>query len=123
MPLRVQISVGKYIIFGGVFHARKDLRLGPKLVPNGEICFVPSLFRRRTLFSKIVPFWMRFWHAKHVSFWVDFGIKNRPKKVSFWSNFRLRGKHTPKQEDMLGCLVLVPKSFDYRSVEQLRTEI
>jgi hypothetical protein len=30
MPLHVQSPAEIYVIFGGVFHARKDLSLGPK---------------------------------------------------------------------------------------------
>jgi hypothetical protein len=30
MPLHVQSPAEIYVIFGGVFHARKDLILGPK---------------------------------------------------------------------------------------------
>jgi hypothetical protein len=30
IPLCVEIPAGIYIIFSGVFHARKDLDLGPK---------------------------------------------------------------------------------------------
>jgi hypothetical protein len=98
MPLRVQSSAGMYIIFGGVFHARKSLHLGPKR--RNLLCSLPvsgsnTLFKNSTFLDALLA-------RKH----VDFGIENRPKKVSF-----LGYVGTTKQEDMLGCHVLVPKIF------------
>jgi hypothetical protein len=42
-------------------------------------------------------------------FGVEFGVENRPKKESFGVDFTSHVKHIPKQEDMFGCHVLVPK--------------
>jgi hypothetical protein len=39
IPLRVQIPAGIYIIFSGVFRARKDLGLGPK--QRNLLCSLP----------------------------------------------------------------------------------
>jgi hypothetical protein len=44
-----------------------------------------------------------------IMFGVEFGVENRPKKESFGVDFTSHVKHIPKQEDMLGCYVLVPK--------------
>jgi hypothetical protein len=61
--------------------------------------------------SKMNTFWMYFGMQIGIMFWVEFDAENRPKRESFGVDFTLRGKHIPKQEDMFGCHILVPKIF------------
>jgi hypothetical protein len=64
IPLSFQIPVGIYIIFSGVFHARKDLGLGPK--QRNLLCSLP-VSASKTL-VKNDPFLDVFLGRKYASF-------------------------------------------------------
>jgi hypothetical protein len=102
IPLCLQIPARICIIFSGVFHARKDLGLGPKY--GNLLCSLP-VSASKTL-VKNDPFFGRIFGTQiSIMFWVEFGVENRPKKESFGVDFTSRGKHIPKQEDMFGLPV------------------
>jgi hypothetical protein len=110
IPLRVQILAGIYVIFGGVFHARKDLVSDP----NSELCFVLSLFRRRKFLSKMIHFWMYFWDADEHHIWVEFGVENKPKKESFGADFTCAGNIFLNRKTCLDVMFWSQKSFGLR---------
>jgi hypothetical protein len=91
MPLHVQSPAEICVIFGGVFHARKDLSLGPKqqnLLCSLSVSASKTLVKNNPIFATQID----------VMFGVEIGVENRPKKESFGIDFTSRVKHIPKQE-------------------------
>jgi hypothetical protein len=83
IPLHVQSPAEIYIVFGGIFHARKNLSLGHK--QRNLLCSLPVSMPK--LLSKIIHFGCIFGKQIDIMFGLEFGVENRPKKESFGVNF------------------------------------